>query len=102
MLITVRVKTHCESPRQMPVNILTFGITSPALFTFEFCSISNHKIVLICNPQGMLMLLCVLYKVVQCQHCVDGPQQYGVDVEKEGDVQIAALFWQSDSFLNTT
>ena len=50
----------------------------------------------------MLMLLCVLYKVVQCQHCVDGPQQYGVDVEKEGDVQIAALFWQSDSFLNTT
>ena len=52
----------------------------------------------------MWIILCMtmLYEVVQCQRCVDDRQQYGVEVEKEGDVQIAAIFWQSDSVVNDT
>ena len=62
----------------------------------------SSKLNINCDPQGMLIILCMLYEVVQCQRCVDDRQQYGVEVEKEGDVQIAAIFWQSDSVVNDT
>ena len=50
----------------------------------------------------MLILLCLFLDVVHSEQCTDDQIHYGVDVEKDGDIQLGMIFWQSDTDINST